>query len=189
MLYRRGGLFKNNFEMKIIFLDIDGVLNVIPQGRDEFGAKFHSHFENNLKHIIESTGAKIVISSTWRMDGLEKMQAMWKARGLAGEVIDVTPDCTQLVKYGTFEYYDAVERGHEIQDWINAHPEITSYVIIDDDKDMLASQLERFVRTANNKSHPDCIDIGYGLTKKCAEMAIEILNGKCLTEQTGSHAV
>lgn len=98
--------------MKVIFLDIDGVLNVIPQGRDEFGSKFHSHFENNLKHIIDNTGAKIVISSTWRMDGLEKMQAMWKARGLAGEVIDVTPDCTQLVKYGTFEYYDTVERGH-----------------------------------------------------------------------------
>lgn len=49
---------------KIIFLDIDGVLNVIPQGFDDFGGIFHKNFEDNLKHIIEETNAKIVISST-----------------------------------------------------------------------------------------------------------------------------
>jgi hypothetical protein len=41
---------------------------------------------------------------------------------------------------------------------------------------MLPSQKNNFVRTANNKDHPDCIDIGYGLTIKCAEMVVEILN-------------
>lgn len=50
--------------MKIIFLDIDGVLNVIGQGRDEYGQIFHKHFENNLKRIIDETDAKIVISSS-----------------------------------------------------------------------------------------------------------------------------
>ena len=48
--------------MKIIFLDIDGVLNVINQGRDEFGHKFNPKFVGNLKAIIDATGAKIVIS-------------------------------------------------------------------------------------------------------------------------------
>lgn len=78
-------------ETKIIFLDIDGVLNVYPNGRDEYGAKFHSHFEDNLRFIIEKTQAKIVISSTWRMNGLREMKAMWQDRDLPGEVIDVTP--------------------------------------------------------------------------------------------------
>ena len=175
--------------MKVIFLDIDGVLNVISQGHDEFGSLFHKHFEDNLRRIIEQTGAKIVISSTWRMSGLEKMQAMWKHRDLAGEVIDVSPDCTQLVTYGTFEYYDAVERGHEIQDWLDKHPEVTNYVITDDDADMLKSQRLHFVRCANNRTHEDCVDIGYGLTKKCAEEAIEILNDVTLTEPSGSHCI
>ena len=76
---------------KIIFLDIDGVLNVYCEGRDRFGCTFHKHFEDNLKWIIEETKAKIVISSTWRFSGLSVMQEMWEHRGLTGEVIDITP--------------------------------------------------------------------------------------------------
>ncbi len=164
--------------MRIIFLDIDGVLNVIPQGRDEFGSIFHKHFEDNLKYIIDSANAKIVITSTWRTDGLDKMQAMWKKRGLAGEVIGCTPNCAQLVNAQKFKFYDEVERGHEIQEWLDEHPEVTNYVILDDDNDMLSSQKENFVRCANNKDHEDCIDIGYGLTRRCAERAVLILNSK-----------
>lgn len=162
--------------MKVIFLDIDGVLNVINQERDKYGSLFHKHLEDNLRYIINETGAKIVISSTWRYSGLGFMQAMWKDRSLPGDVIDITPDCSQLVEYGNFKYYDAVERGHEIQDWLDSHPNVSNYVIIDDDNDMLKTQQDNFVRCANNKTHEDCIDIGYGLTKKCAIKAIEILN-------------
>ncbi len=57
------------------------------------------------------------------------------------------------------------------------HSDIESYVIIDDDNDMLKSQKDNFVLTVNNRDHEDCVDMmGYGLTKKCAEKAIEILN-------------
>lgn len=161
--------------MKVIFLDIDGVLNVYCQGRDEYGCTFHKHFEDNLRWIIEETGAKIVISSTWRRDGLDVMQNLWKHRNLPGEVIDITPTEVDVVEYGTCEFYDLVDRGHEIQQWINDH-NIDNYVIIDDDNDMLPSQRGNFVRTANNKDHSDCVDIGYGLTRKCSEKVIEILN-------------
>lgn len=164
--------------MKVIFLDIDGVLNVIGQGIDEFGQCFHKHFEDNLRWIIEETGAKIVISSTWRMSGLSEMQRMWNHRNLAGEVIGITTTSQQLVNDKKFKYYDEVERGHEIQDWLDKHPEISNYVIIDDDNDMLPSQRKYFVRTSNNKDHVDCVDIGYGLTRKCAENVIKILNKK-----------
>lgn len=104
------------------------------------------------------------------------MKEMWAERSLPGEVIGITIDCKQFVDDGRFEFMDMVERGHEIQDWIDDHPEITHYVILDDDNDMLQSQRNNFVRTANNINHPDCVDIGYGLTKICAERAIRILN-------------
>lgn len=163
--------------MKVIFLDIDGVLNVCSRGRDKYGRLFHQPFVDNLRNIIERTNAKIVISSTWRMKGLEVMKEMWKDRELAGEVIDITINSHHLVEEGVLKKYDKVRRGREIQDWIDEnHTEIENYVILDDDNDMLPSQRGNFVRTANNINHPDSIDIGYGLTKICSEDAIRILN-------------
>lgn len=150
---------------KIIFLDIDGVLNVHCEERDEFGPIFHKNFEDNLKWIIEKTSAKIVITSTWRFSGLNSMIEMWKHRGLPGEVIGITP------------HIGICKRGEEIQFWMKNKP-ILNYVIIDDDTDMLPIQKNNFVKTSGNKDHPDCVDIGYGLTKKCAEKAVEILNKK-----------
>lgn len=162
--------------MKIIFLDIDGVLNVYCESRDVFGCIFHKHFEDNLRWIIEQTGAKIVISSTWRYSGLKVMQDMWIQRELAGEVIDITPDMVKFIEHEEDDFYASVDRGEEIQKWLDNHSDIESYVIIDDDIDMLDSQQDNFVLTANNSDHEDCVDIGYGLTRKCAEKAIEILN-------------
>jgi hypothetical protein len=161
--------------MKVIFLDIDGVLNVIPQGHDAFGGIFHSDFVDNLKRIIDETDAKIVISSSWRHSGLQKMLDMWEFRNLPGEVIGVTPD---LYRFLDFEGERTMVRGDEIQAVLNIHPEITHYVILDDDTDMLKHQLGNFVQTSNNINHPDCIDIGYGLTKECTNKAIRILNAK-----------
>lgn len=151
---------------KIIFLDIDGVLNVYCEDRDEYGCTFHKHFEDNLRYIIEQTDAKIVISSSWRSSGLEIMREMWEKRGLAGEIIDITNPI----------YSDNI-RGYEIKECIdNNSDKILKYCIIDDDSDMLEEQKQYFVQTSNNQDHQDCIDIGYGLTKTCAERVVEILN-------------
>lgn len=162
--------------MKVIFLDIDGVLNCIPQGHDDFGGIFHSHFVDNLGRILNETGAKIVISSTWKSSGLKYLKDMWSHRGYPGDIIDITPDVYDLINLGLFQYYDDVDRGHEIDKWLKDHPEVDNYVILDDDNDMLDNQRDNFVRTSNNMDHPDCIDIGYGLTKICSDKAIEILN-------------
>ena len=155
--------------MKVIFLDIDGVLNVIPNGYDKWGGIFHTHFVDNLKRIIDVTDAKIVISSTWRMgNGLEGMIDMWKMRDLPGEVIGITPNF--MVHFKT-----TLCRGKEIDAYLEEHPEITNYVIIDDDSDMEPHQLNNFVMTSGNEDHSDCVDIGYGLTKECSDWAIDIL--------------
>lgn len=163
-------------KIKVIFLDIDGVLNVYSHDHDEFGSQFQSAFVNNLKRVIEETGAKIVISSTWRYAGLDRMKEMWEKRNLPGEVIDITEDCTYLFNEGLFDWLDQVERGHEVEYWLNEHPEVEKYVILDDDNDFLPHQRGNFVRTANNINHPDALDIGYGLTNECANRAIRILN-------------
>ena len=162
--------------MKIIFLDIDGVLNVIPQGRDKYGMIFHPEFIENLRYIIEQTDAKLVISSSWRIDGIDTFNSMWEYRNYPGEIIGITP----------FSYFNEdlesdpdieICRGHEIKYWLdNTNNNIESYVILDDDDDMLNSQLNNFVKTSGNIDHPDCIDIGYGLTKLCAKKAIQVLN-------------
>lgn len=178
--------------MKLIFLDIDGVLNVIGQGHDEYGQIFHQHFMDNLKRIIDETGAKIVISSSWRKSGLKVMQEMWKHRGLAGEVIDVTPSL-YLEKGGCIQFWNdklqehptpkirgySIPRGCEIEYWLNMESgkyEIESYVILDDDTDMLMSQKEKFVQCSENIDEEDCVDAGWGLTKSCTDKAISILN-------------
>lgn len=180
--------------MKIIFLDIDGVLNVISQGRDEFGSLFHKHFEYNLKKIIKETNAKIVISSSWRKNSLSEMQKIWEYRNLAGEIIDVTPSL-YLKHGGCIQFYNdklqrhpterihgySIPRGCEIEYWLNNENgkyDIESYVILDDDTDFLLSQKDKFVQCSGNIEDEDCIDNGYGLTKKCMEKAIQILNKK-----------
>lgn len=179
--------------MKIIFLDIDGVLNVIEKGRDEYGQIFHQHFVDNLKKIINETGAKIVLSSSWRKSSLTIIQEMWKFRNLPGEVIDVTPSL-YLQKGGSIVFYNnklqeqptpkingySIPRGAEIEYWLKNESslidKVTNYVILDDDTDMLYNQRNNFVQCSNNTKHEDCIDIGYGLTNICTNKAIEILN-------------
>ena len=193
--------------MKIIFLDIDGVLNVISQGHDEYGAIFHQHFIDNLKTIIDETEAKIVISSSWRKSGLVEMINLWKHRNLPGEIIDTT--CSLYIQSGGgIQFWNnklnehptpkiggySIPRGCEIEYWLKdkgfyhcfdngtkqkeicEKSGIESYVIIDDDSDMLYNQINNFVKTSCNLDHEDCIDIGYGLTKICADKAIKILN-------------
>lgn len=159
----------NILEMKVIFLDIDGVLNLYCESRDEYGCCFHPHLVDNLKRLIDETGAKIVISSTWRFSGLVIMKEMWIKRGLPGEVVGITPNFMR--HHGT-----TLCRGKEIDAYLEENKDITSYVILDDDTDMEEHQMDRFIKTSGNKDHEDCVDVGYGLTRICTDKAIEILN-------------
>lgn len=178
---------KNLEKIKVIFLDIDGVLNVIPQGRDIYGGIFHQHFMDNLKRIVDATNAKIVISSSWRTSGVKYMQEMWAFRNIGGEVIDCTPSIDMGKVYfwnnkrtSIDVVYDSLPRGVEIEYWIDNESQkfgdLQSYVILDDDSDMLLKQKNNYVQTYRNNEHPDCIDDGFGLTDICTDAAIWILN-------------
>ncbi len=172
--------------IKVCFCDFDGVLNVIPEGRDEHGNIFHKHFMANLKEIVDETGALLVITSSYRTDGLDAMQDMWKARGYAGEVIDVTPSLYlgQLCNWNGDKHskleYDKVPRGLEIKYWLDYYSHkfgwVTNYVILDDDADMLLEQMDNFVMCSGDMNDSDCVDIGFGLTQSRTNRAINILN-------------
>lgn len=116
-----------------------------------------------LNWIIESTGAKIVISSTWRGNGLSFMQDVWKSRNLPGEIIDITPWHKGRGR-DHLPFKERAERGGEIKEWLENHPEVINYLIIDDD-DMLPEQENNFVQT----------DAHYGLTLREAAIGISIL--------------
>ena len=80
---------------------------------------------NLLNQITDATDAVLVISSTWRiLTPIEDFRSIFKKLKVHGVVYDVTP------RFG------GKHRGVEIQSWLDSHPEVTSWVILDDDSDM-----------------------------------------------------
>ena len=129
--------------MKIIFLDIDGVLNsrAFMTRMHKAGKKFTLFDDLDfdavkvLNDVVKKTGAKVVLSSTWRRHhSITWMRSILARHGFEGPLIDFTPTEVDLpTPLPPFEY---PQRGHEIQDWLTRHPEVTHFVIIDDDSDM-----------------------------------------------------
>ena len=74
---------------KYTFLDFDGVINT-PKGKSA------KKVVANLRRLLERTDAKVVISSTWRLQGMEYIQQLWQEHQLPGEVIGLTPSCNSI---------------------------------------------------------------------------------------------
>jgi hypothetical protein len=167
--------------MKIIFLDIDGVLNceeayrageckyadwTWEDGRPDQYQRFCSWSKQLLNQLIDVTGAKIVISSTWRMSGIDFMRKVWEYEEMHGEIIGITPHLrsTELdIPRGMeIKYYLEKDLGfkhinwdHNIQKEYMEKSGIENYIIIDDDSDMLYGQRHHFVHvlpSPRNKS-------------------------------------
>lgn len=162
---------------KIIFLDIDGVLNTswwhsqfgTIKPKDRFGYPFDPNSCANLAKIVKETGADIVISSSWKCWGLSVLKEMWRDRKLPGRLIDITPNSVSDEMLLTANL-DEIEmfhiRGAEIKEWLLTKGQnVSHYVIIDDMDNFLPEQQTHFVWT-----NPDV-----GITKEDAEQAIMIL--------------
>lgn len=134
---------------KFLFLDFDGVLNTGNYQKrmkeegidayDEYGPMFDPQAVRYLEQIIERTGCKIVISSTWRNEGIVRMQQMWEDRGMPGTIYSMTP----ILLSTTFQDVLNGEllsapvknaKALEIDMWLQNHASKEArYVIIDDE--------------------------------------------------------
>jgi hypothetical protein len=133
--------------MKLIFLDFDGVVNtrLYDSKKDKIGY-FHPEDEavNNknaigfLNLLVKETGAKVVVSSTWRRGETVETLSEWLCNsGFEGEVIGKTPRM------------DSYCRGAEIEEYLLRLNDVESYVILDDDSDMLKHQMDNFVKCSH----------------------------------------
>jgi len=121
---------------RLVFLDFDGVLNS-ELSVCELGTryKFWPASIKALNELLAESGARVVISSTWREHWTlsENAASLERAGLLPGRVVGKT-----CVSGG--------ERGIEIDSWLRSVPySVESFVILDD-KDDMAMHRERLVR-------------------------------------------
>lgn len=124
--------------MIVIFLDIDGVVTSARTGF--FNMDIYT--VNFLRWICKKTGAKIVISSTWRYNHGKEF---WTT--IFGEHLHPdykTPDLCRKRESGV---WTNVTRGQEIQAWLDRGTGAEKYLILDDDGDMLEHQKKSFIQT------------------------------------------
>lgn len=142
--------------MKILFLDVDGVLN---SDRSMTLLAISKPAVRRLKYIVGETGCHIVVSSTWRRiaDARKKLETVLGYHGL------------KIHSYTTSEYWEIGQiRGDEIDEWLTRWPEITKYVIVDDNTDFHPHQMPFFVQTNGH----------VGLTDADSNTIIKLLNGE-----------
>ena len=156
--------------MKILFLELDGVLN-----SREYDSKRNWNEQTDIdetrlplvREIIDNTGAKIVLISTWRShwnrdenlcdeDGIY-INSLFSKYGLA--IYDKTPDLGLLSK-----------RKDEVKAWLAEHTgEVERFAILDDYRFGWDGLSDFYIHTNPN--------YGLGLEEEHVEKAIVLLNG------------
>lgn len=120
--------------MKILFLDFDGVLNSIQQTvvlkQESYNASGINRISLGLvRWVCEMTDAKIVISSTWRSQGLDWIVGVIEANGWRNPPIE---GCTPRL---------SGFRGEEVKECLNGFSiPLERYVAIDDESDFYPDQ-------------------------------------------------
>jgi hypothetical protein len=156
--------------MKVIFLDIDGVLNCAGSASKlilEDGLVYKGIDKERilrLKELVDKTNAIVVLTSTWRHhlyknDRVDKyMRQRFKRYGIK--------------IYSCVDYYKN-NRGAGIELWLSEHPEVEEWVVIDDEwfPDFSAEISKHIVTTSFNEERG-------GLQERHVKKACNILDGK-----------
>lgn len=140
-----------------IFLDLDGVVAWCLYGVPAAG-RLRRECVEQLERIVQATGAKVVVSSTWRLGSI--FSPAWLGEqlrpfGFTGQIIGATPSLPNE------------HRGAEIQAWIDAQPVATRprKLVVLEDAEELGALESSCVRTNYDK----------GLTATDASRAIRML--------------
>jgi len=133
--------------MKAVYADFDGVIFTF--GNYNFSKVACKNFQSLLD---QEPDLKIVISSSWRHLGEEQCKKTLQANGIdSSRVIGITGD-------------EKGERGNQIRAHLARNPEITHYVIIDDERGFTGLE-DHFVKTFPY----------VGLTSEDVNLALDIL--------------
>jgi len=119
--------------VKIIFLDVDGVLNNCEYDKVAKSFRIHPEKIQRLNRLLKDVDAHIVLSSSWRYFvhngsmNLHGLEWLFRTHGLeVGRLVDITPPDKE-----------GETRGQTIDRWIKNHRgdryiHLESYVVIDD---------------------------------------------------------
>ena len=178
--------------MKVIFLDIDGVMNcqeemleLLKQNpKERNGVDLPSPAKCKLlKKLVDETGAEIVLSSSWRLS-LQAIQNIidtfrpyglrldgFTCEGVLRSMFNGT-EYKNIKPKHTHHCYEGIcidDRGAEIAYWLVKHPEVTNFVILDDESSDIIDWLpDNLVKTCSYS----------GLTGEDVLKCIKILGGK-----------
>ena len=169
---------------KVIFLDIDGVLNSTKTLYED--SSLEDNLILNLKEIVNKTEAKIILSSSWRlstyaiaklMDNLDRFDLVISGMTCDGVDLDWLKkyefDTTKKYLDTKFDYDEnkqikiTHDRGAEIFKWLCYHYDC-AYVILDDEIEDIKPYFDESVIVKTSYKT--------GLTKEDVKKAIQILN-------------
>lgn len=156
--------------MKVIFLDIDGVLNCATTTK-RLDVCFEFSFVDTrkvlrLRDIVERTGAKLVLSSTWRFGADQK--AFYIEREALRELVAEFRRVRCPLWFDITPYLPRAKRWQEINAWL-INNDVEDYIILDDwGEDEFRPMMDHLVKC----------DPREGLTKERAELAIKMLGEK-----------
>ncbi len=159
--------------MKVIFLDVDGVLNYrYSTSKCQGCIGIDSDKVKRLRRIVEATGAKIVLTSTWKMYWIRD-PLLKDEQSESGNYLDRKLSRERLFILDKTTEDRLSKRGEGIYDYLRKHY-VESWVVLDDeifDDYEDYGIMPRLVKTS-------FYDDNGGLQDEHMELAIELLNTK-----------
>lgn len=149
--------------MKVIFLDVDGVLNSDEYFEETKGLNLQGIYQDIdvekiklLKKAVDETGAKVVLTSSWRYTkNAIKLKELLKEYEI---FVDATP-------------FIENKRGLEIKKWLLDNQNVDDFVTLDDeifdsfDEDLL----EKLIKISDGNGY----NFGEGLLEKDVDEILE----------------
>ena len=160
--------------MKVLFLDIDGVLNSTAYRTEkllndrDYSVLIEPQKVANLRKIVDVTGAQIVLSSSWNKfwdydpvdNAGKRINNALTAYGL--RIMDKTP------------WSRDSSRGEQIDAWLRANNHVEQYVILDDND---------YCWNCRHRAHWVKTDSAIGLDEAAVAKAINVLRGSLIPVQ------
>lgn len=140
--------------MRVLFLDIDGVLNCRadwgkPEHQDKGTYVVDQKKVGCLLAVVKELGLSVVLSSSWR-NHQDHVDYLYEQGVLSSAWVhdDWRTIRGEGKRIGNSLLWSPSLRGEEIQEWLDRHPEVTAYVIVDDAEEFLKHQKRYVIRTS-----------------------------------------